>query len=382
MVMGMEAYAIRGWGIDPMGVAAIIGIVTVFLVFFLQHLKYNATGWAPANGVVHNPNAPPIPPPDEVVSLRIYPIKSCRGIEVNTTRLMKTGLSLDRNWMFIGAEDRKFLTIRSDPSMTLIDTNITTNEKNEQILEVSIHGKDEKIAIPAFPTEKWLKENTKLGTVEIWEADTDAWEYSAEINKIFSKFFNKEVALVYKGPTDRMVAVNGKAELYGSATPHKFADVMSLQIASEASIKDLNKRLRHEEGSKDALTIERFRPNIIIRGRDDKPWEEDTWKRIRISTMLEKEEALYKIDLDVVARCARCQVPNVNPDTAEKHAKQPWDTLMKFRRVDDGGAAKWKPCFGMLAIPKNEGKIAVGAKLEVLETTDKRKTLIFSTILM
>lgn len=77
------------------------------------------------------------------------------------------------------------------------------------------------------------------------------------------------------------------------------------------------------------------------------------------------------MDLDVVARCARCQVPNVNPDTAEKHPKQPWDELMKFRRVDTGGAAKYKPCFGMLCVPKNEGVVQVGAKLEVLETTDK-----------
>lgn len=38
--------------------------------------------------------------------------------------------------------------------------------------------------------------------------------------------------------------------------------------------------------------------------------------------------------------------------------------------VDTGGPAKWKPCFGMLCIPKNEGKIEVGAKVEVLETTD------------
>lgn len=43
----------------------------------------------------------------------------------------------------------------------------------------------------------------------------------------------------------------------------------------------------------------------------------------------------------------------------------------RFRRVDQGGPAKYKPCFGMLCIPKNEGKIAVGATLEVLETTDK-----------
>ena len=98
--------------------------------------------------------------------------------------------------------------------------------------------------------------------------------------------------------------------------------------------------------------------------------EEDTWKRIRITTTIDEEEAIYKLDLDIVARCARCQVPNVNPNTAEKSAQnEPWDETMKFRRVDTGGPAKWKPCFGMLAIPKNEGKIEVGATLEVLETT-------------
>jgi len=327
------------------------------------------------SGVVEKEGAPPIPPPTEVISLRVYPIKSCRGFELDSTRLKKTGLTLDRNWMFISKEDRKFLTIRSDPSMTLIDTTIvegTDQFKDQQMLEISIHGTDGRVTIPAFPTKEWLDSNTTLGTVEIWEQDTDAYEYSAEINKIFCDYFRKDVALVYKGPTARMVAVNGRKELYGSDTPHHFADVMSLQIASEASIKDLNKRLKNKKDAKAGpLTIERFRPNIIVRGRDDKPWEEDTWKRIRITTTLPDEEALYKIDLDAVARCARCQVPNVNPDTADKHPKEPWDELMKFRRVDQGSVAKYKPCFGMLCIPKNEGKIKVGAKLEVLETTDK-----------
>lgn len=167
------------------------------------------------------------------------------------------------------------------------------------------------------------------------------------------------------------MATNGSVELYGKKQNHHFADVMSLQVASEASIKDLNRRLKSKNAVDNELTIERFRPNIIVRGRDDKPWEEDTWKRIRISTAIPEEEALYKIDLDVVARCARCQVPNVDPNTAEKHAKQPWEELMKFRRVDQGGVAKYKPCFGMLCIPKNEGVVQVGATLEVLETTDK-----------
>ncbi|GAB7358811.1 hypothetical protein MBLNU230_g4035t1 [Neophaeotheca triangularis] len=324
------------------------------------------------------PGDPPIPPPTEVVSLRVYPIKSCRGFETNMTRLRKTGLTLDRNWMFVDAKTKEFLTIRGDPSMTLIDTNIIEEpaasgepKDAEQMLQISIRNTKTVVTIPAFPTATWLSENTTLETVNIWEKDTDGYIYSEAINGPFSAFFNKPVALVYKGPSPRNIATNGREELYGQPHAHLFADVMSLQIASEASIKDLNRRLQHSPDDVDALTIERFRPNIIVRGRDDHPWEEDTWKRVRLLTKVPAREALYKIDLDVVARCARCQVPNVNPETAEKHAKQPWDELMKFRRVDQGGVAKYKPCFGMLCVPRNEGILKVGATLEVLETTDK-----------
>jgi uncharacterized protein YcbX len=320
---------------------------------------------------VSKPGSPPLPPPTQIVSMRVYPIKSCRGIEVDETRLRKTGLLLDRNWMFISKSDRKFMTIRSNPAMTLVDTNIVEKDKQTH-LEISVHGSpaESRVAIPAFPTKEWLKENTTLTQVEIWEEPTDAYEYSDAINAIFSKFFKQDVALVYKGPQPRNINVNGREELYGRAQEHHFADVMSLQIASEASLKDLNSRLEKVPNA-DALTIERFRPNIIVRGRDDHPWEEDTWKRVRITTNLPDREMLFKLDLDVVARCARCQVPNVNPDTAEKHAKEPWTELMKFRRVDEGGPAKYKPCFGMLCVPKNEGIVMVGSTLEVLETTDK-----------
>lgn len=367
------------WGYSGYLLAAcVVGLITV--VLYGSSIGSDVTkrtdnfGIATSSEEKSDSSRPPIPPPTEITSLRIYPIKSCRGIEVDSTRLKKAGLTLDRNWMFIDMSTKKFLTIRSDPRMTLIDTSISEGEgehKGQQMLDISIHNTEGRVSIPAFPSQSWLSTNTTLETVNIWDKDTDGYLYGDEINSIFCKFFDKDVSLVYKGPTYRMVAINGTKELYGKDIPHHFADVMSLQIASEASIKDLNKRLGHQPHSPDALTIERFRPNIIIRGRDDHPWEEDTWKRVRISTSIPSEEALYRLDLDVVARCARCQVPNVNPDTAEKHAKQPWDTLMNFRRVDDGGVAKYKPCFGMMCIPKNEGKVAVGGRLEVLETTDK-----------
>lgn len=123
-------------------------------------------------------DSPPIPPPTEVVSMRIYPIKSCRGIEIQGTRLRKMGLLLDRNWMFIDKKDRKFMTIRSDASMTLIDTTIT-DEHGQQMLEIRIHGTDARVTVPAFPSKEWLESHTSLSTVEIWEQDTVSLRFSA-----------------------------------------------------------------------------------------------------------------------------------------------------------------------------------------------------------
>jgi uncharacterized protein YcbX len=304
----------------------------------------------------------------EIVSLRIYPIKSCRGIEVQDIKMHKTGLDLDRQWMFVDAKSRQFLTIRSDPSMTLIDTGLSGDGKGKWTdLHVSIHDTDKHVIIPCYPTPEWLEENTKLTKVEIWGEDTDGWEYSDEINSMFSEYFKKPVALIYKGPTPRLARGNASPDLYGKEQEHHFADVMSVQIASEASLADLNSRL--EAAGHDQLTIERFRPNIIVKGTE--AWDEDSWKKVVVRTTDHAREAIWKTHLDVLCHCARCQVPNVNPDTAEKHAHEPWDTLMKFRRIDQGGVAKYKPCFGMLCVPTTGGPIAVGGALEVVERTEK-----------
>ena len=155
-----------------------------------------------------------------------------------------------------------------------------------------------------------------------------------------------------------------------------FPDMMPVQIANEASIEELNSRLTTKSEKK--ITIERFRPNIIVKGEEPDvmpAWSEDEWKKVQIitseadpnwSSMLWKS-GQSTIPIDVLCRCLRCQVPNVDPETAEKHPKEPWDTLVKYRRIDEG--LKFKPCFGMLCLPLIDGEIEVGMKFEVTKTT-------------
>ena len=252
-----------------------------------------------------------IPPPTKITEIRVYPIKSCRGFKVNRTKLLKTGLDLDRQWMFVDALSMAFLTIRQISNMTLIDTVLTENDE----LEVSIRNSQPKVqfAIPAHPSKQWLDTNSELSEVDIWGRKVDGYVYPKELTAPFSAFFEKEVRLVYKGPTHRVLVGNGAPEVLGRTESTKFADLAPLQIANQKSMEELNGRL--SQIGHERISIERFRPNIVVEG--EAPWYEDTWKMIKIG------EQGKSIAVDVIARCARCQVPNVDPDTAVKDKRQP-----------------------------------------------------------
>ena len=254
----------------------------------------------------------PVPPPTKIVEIRLYPIKSCRGFKVKEATLLKSGLDLDRQWMFVDAEKGNFVTIRQVSKMTLIDTSITENDE----LIVSIRNSNPRISftIPARPSRDWLKSNTTLADVEIWGTKLDGYMYSEELTAPFSEFLGREVRLVYKGPKVRTLRGNGAPKILGRTESMKFADLMPLQISNQKSIEELNDRLSqigHEE-----ISIERFRPNIVVEG--ESPWYEDSWKTVKI------DGKAKSIISDVVARCARCQVPNVDPETAVKDKNQPF----------------------------------------------------------
>lgn len=255
--------------------------------------------------------------------------------------------------------------------MTLINTSIDS-ESDSLVITIG-HDVDKQVKVPIRPDQAWLDANTKEVSVDIWEYITDAYAYTdAKMKALFAEFFGEEVHLVMKGPEPRICRGNGSPKNLGRTETVNFPDVLPIQIASETSLAELNARLK--EKGEDEITVERFRPNVIIKGGE--PWSEDEWKTVRINGSSSYLTSLTggnrnAIDVDVVARCARCTVPNVDPDTAEKNAHQPWDLLVSYRRVDEG--IKFKPCFGMLCCPRSEGNVEVGMRFEVLEVTKEHK---------
>lgn len=364
----------------PPLVALVLGLLLLLPLFLIPQLK----GWTKQSSLLPRLNHlwHWRRQSSEIVSLRMYPIKSCRGFEVQSTILKEHGLDLDRRWMLVDASTHEFLTIRQIPDMTRIGTGLSA-DGSELVVTIPNPSKStdnqavNTVRVPSHPSPEWLESNTVVAPVKIWDNDTDGYIYGDAINAPFSEFMGRPVALVYKGPTPRVLRGNGAPKLLGRVQSTGFPDVFPILIASEASLAELNARLHRIDV--DPITVERFRPNIIVRG--ETPWVEDSWKTVRIHSSPEKsgsnKDSFGKkahqapLDLDIVARCARCQVPNVDPDTASKHKKQPWNMLVSYRRVDEG--IKYKPCFGMLAAPRSEGPVEVGMKLEVIEETNQHR---------
>ena len=340
----------------------ILQVILLPIIGYLFHRLINARGYKQVFRfrVPDLPKASariPLPPDTEVIELFVYPVKSCRGISVKSAKLLATGLDLDRQWMLIDSRTRKTLTIREVSELTLIDTAI---DVEFDTLTLSIRGEEPCITIPAHPTQAWLSANTVMVSTEIWKTKTDAWEYSSSLTSPLTALLNREVALLYKGPSPRVLGRNGAPSRLGRVASTCFADEFPLLSASASSLDAVNEKLR--ERGVNEISIERFRPNLVVKGVQ--PWEEDCWKTVIIDNTL---------TMDVITRCGRCTVPNVDPQTGRRDNKEPFDTLMRFRRVDEG--LKFKPCFGMMCVPREEGVIGVGMPFRVLSCTAEHRYL-------
>ncbi|KAF1944836.1 hypothetical protein EJ02DRAFT_452171 [Clathrospora elynae] len=314
--------------------------------------------------------AGPLPPATEIAALYIHPIKSCHGISVQSAKLLSTGLDLDRQWMWVTYPKYEFLTIRQNAKMTLIRPSYDGKTDTLTVTAPAPNSIDEKLefSIPAHPSKEWLTENTEDHTAKIWSTTTSTHVYSTKMTAPFNEFFGKEVRLVYKSPVSndpRPLVSNGAPNVLGRDASTCFPDLMPVLVGNQSSLDELNTRLQAAEDL--TIDVRRFRPNILVKGDPNAPWDEDRWKKLKITP----KSGASPIILDITQRCARCHVPNVHPDTAEEHKRQPWDTLMKYRRIDEG--IKFKPCYGMLAVPKTVGEVKVGMKFEVMEVTDKHR---------
>ena len=259
-------------------------------------------------------------------SLIYYPIKACRGFEVESTEVERMGLQHDRR-MMVTTPEGEFLTQREYPKLALV----TPTLKNGTL----------ELSAPDFDSVRINVQTTGTSQpVNIWKSKgVSAIDQGDEAANWFSGWLGVSVRLVHFADGFKRV-VNEKYAI--NADDHTgFADGYPILIISEESLADLNSRLESP------IPMNRFRPNIVVKGCE--PFAEDTWNQIQIGD----------VKLAVVKPCARCEVTTIDKVTLER-SKEPLKTLGKYRKHKLGAI------FGQNVIPLNGGDLQLGMSVDIL----------------
>jgi uncharacterized protein YcbX len=253
-----------------------------------------------------------------IASLAIYPVKSCRGLPLDTVAVEPWGFAGDRRWMFVDA-DGVFVSQREDSRLAVVVPTPTAGG-----LSIAWEGRTYEVATPPREAPRIV--------VQVWNSRVEA-RLAAELPAGLRLVHMHDptlrpVDLAYGKPEDRV----------------SFADGYPVLLIGAASLDDLNSRLAVK------LPMNRFRPNVVIEG--SAPYAEDGWRRVHIG----------EVAFRVVKPCARCVTTTVNQETGTRgdERTEPLRTLATYRRSSLG------VLFGQNLVPDGTGTIRIGDEVEVL----------------
>lgn len=278
-----------------------------------------------------------------ISEINIYPIKSLKGISVDSAMVEARGLRHDRRWMLTDREGM-FFTQREFPRMALIAVGI-----DDEALYVTADGFGT-LEIAHSP------ESGHRRPVTIWQSVCDGEIYNGVVNEWFSDVLGTDCQLVYM-PDDSRRSVNPRFDRGGEIV--SFADGYPLMAIGEASLADLNSRLEA------SLPMNRFRPNLVVAGSD--AYAEDDWTKVRIG------DAVFRS----TKPCERCVMTTVEQSRGEFDGKEPLKTLATYRmakdvmpeRFESLGVGPNAVLFGQNLIAETEGVVVrIGDPVEALKT--------------
>ncbi len=257
--------------------------------------------------------------------INIYPIKSTKGISLQTAFVERRGIQFDRRWMVVN-EAGVFLSQRNFPKLALVSTQVDSG-----CLRVSAPGM-RTIELPLTPN------NSDSFSVQVWDDAARAVSAGDESKKWFSDFLGIACRVVFM-PEESLRPVDPDYAREGDIV--SFADAFPLLLISQPSLDDLNSRLVVP------VPMNRFRPNIVVSGCG--AYDEDKWKIIRVGGTF----------FHVKKPCSRCVTTTIDQTTGVQ-GKEPLATLSKYRNIDG------EVFFGQNIIPEGLGVLHIGDLVEVV----------------
>jgi len=261
--------------------------------------------------------------PISINQLSIHPVKSTRGIDVDSLKFDRRGPIFDRHWLVIDSKNQ-FLTQRQHPKMCLIGTQI-----DGQVLTLTAPDKFSIMVVGTTSEER---------QIQIWKDSVSATDCGDEVAQWLSDYMQKDCRLVCMPEHSQRLVDPDYAKENQTVG---FADGFPIMLVSKASLDNFNSKLDSPVG------MDRFRPNIVIDGCE--PYAEDNWKQIQIGD----------ITFSLVKPCARCIVPSIDQQTGIKQTEI-LNALNKYRRRDR------KTYFGQNALHDKSGEIHVGDHVTII----------------
>ncbi|HSB24727.1 MAG TPA: MOSC N-terminal beta barrel domain-containing protein [Burkholderiaceae bacterium] len=226
-----------------------------------------------------------------IAGLYVHPVKSCARIEVDRALVTDTGLEWDRQWMVVD-EQGDFVSQREEPRLALVRP---TLRASDLVLRapgmLALH-----LALDAIESET---------TVRVWSDSLRAGDMGDLAAQWFSDFLRRPVRLARFDP--EVQRVSDRRWTGGATALTAFADAFALLVVSSASLQALNERLAAHASA--PVQSDRFRPNLVLDGLDSHG--EDWIDRIEFET------PEGPVVLRLVKPCARCSIPDVDPQRGE-----------------------------------------------------------------
>lgn len=265
-----------------------------------------------------------------VGSLRIYPLKSSNGIELEESIVGAGGLEHDRRWMVVDSHGET-LTARTRRSLLHVTATPTRNGG----IRLSAPGVEAlQVELPAGRPDVQLTISRLASGVAAGE-HADAW---------MSRHLGEPVRVVWLDDPHRRPVGRSHGGRAGDAL--SLADAGPLLLTTTASLARLNTWLaetaEERAESPTPLPMSRFRANVVVEESPD-PFIEDEWKRLRIGT----------VEFRLGEHCDRCVLTTIDPVTLES-GKEPIRTLARHRHWDHD------VYFGIRIIPTTRGVVRLG----------------------
>jgi uncharacterized protein YcbX len=276
-----------------------------------------------------------------ISQLFIYPVKSCAPVMVDRALLTDQGLEFDRSWMVVD-ERGEFLSQRELPQLALVQphlrpTDLVLRAPGMLALHLALQGVESQMRVC------------------LWDEEIDAWDMGPLAAQWFSDFLGRPARLVRFDP--EVERPSSRRWTAGQTVLNQFSDGFPLLLISQPSLDELNRRLQAQ--GLPAVSMERLRPNIVLAPAQGGNWQAHDEDRVK---WVHVKAADGDIQLRPVKPCSRCQMVDIDPQTALP-ATGVLQTLQGYRR---DARLEGAVSFGMnlMTVSGFEKTLAVGQSVE------------------